>query len=354
MLCRHGLFALEGGERPALGILPPQIKTGAIEQRQRQPQHQRADPEGGAQVGISLVLIHLGDHQPGGAGDGGGVGQNRDVPIIPATLQDAVLTEGGLAPSQGGRIQRAGQRECGIRVVPQRGQIADLVTFRPDQESLCSPGRHRPGFHQRIKSVLRLPDHQSRAQRRRVRWPQRRQHAIDRRYLLGVAVQIEEFEARLAQDVPHQVQVLPGFDLANGEHWPGLSVEHGQPAPVAPLRHRRHPGLHLRQQRRVLPPAVEPLPEHDLQPGVAVKISLGINPGLGDQGFELLPFLFGDDGQSAVGVFPDIRPHRPVNEHADRSDQQRQGEQQHEAPSWPAGGGRGLSFGRGGRGSSHG
>ena len=106
-----------------------------------------------------------------------------------------------LAAGSSGELQRPGQCQLCVGQVAQRGQEADPVAVAPNQISLRGPSRHGPGLDQGVKASVSPPGQINRAERRGSPQPDRRQDAIFR-LSAGIAVQIDQLDARMAEDVP--------------------------------------------------------------------------------------------------------------------------------------------------------
>ena len=143
-------LSLQCGQFPALTVPAPELEAGGVDQQEAEPHEQGRGPGHAADTGIGLELVDLGDHQPGRAGDGGGVGQHGDTAIIAAPGEDAAFGPGRPGRGQVGRRQGAGQRQRGIGPVAQRRQKADPIAVAPDQIGLRRPCGHRPGLDQGV------------------------------------------------------------------------------------------------------------------------------------------------------------------------------------------------------------
>jgi len=192
-----GAPGAQRGQFAAFEPPPPQQVGRPIDEEQADAGDQRGRPGHRPDAGVGLDLVDFGQHQPGRAGDRGGVGQHRDAAVVAAAGQDAVLALRGAGGRQVGQLERPGQFERGVRLVAQRRQEADAGRIAADQVGFRGPGRDRPRNDLRVQAPFGPPAQVGDADRRLAGGADRRQHAVTGR-AVGVAVQVDEFDARLA------------------------------------------------------------------------------------------------------------------------------------------------------------
>ena len=155
-----------------------------------------------------------------------------------------------------------------------------------------------------------------------------RRHDAIMDHTIPAPVQIDELHARPAQGFPHQTQMGPGLDLADGEYRPQIGIEDRDPVPAPLLRDLPHARPDHLQWRWITPPAVDPANELGGQLGVAGAEQLHVGARIGQQVFDLLPLLLGDHRQGALGIQAHALAELPIGEAADGPEQQGDGKQE--------------------------
>ena len=226
----HPLLALPGGGRAPLPVPAPEAKADGMEQDQHQQGGEGQGQGQFAELGVGLLLVDLGEQDPGRAGDGGRVAQDRYPAMIQCPFDDAALAlrrqdaqqagplaEGPLFPDSS--FAHVKEKAHGVVLAPRQGESGAV-------------DRGRLGHQHGVQHLRQVPGERGHPQGRPILTAHGRQHA-QAPDPVGARPHLETFEPRAAQDVLDPLR--RHLRRASAELHQGLAaiVVQGQAAPVA-------------------------------------------------------------------------------------------------------------------------
>ena len=302
LLAAQSLLALPGDGGAPLPVPAPEAKANGMEQDQCQ---QGGEGQGQGQfteLGVGLLLVDLGEQDPGRAGDGGRVAQDRYPAMIQCPFDDAALAlrrhdarlagplaEGPLFPYPG---------------LVQGDEKAHRVALAPRQGESGTVDRGRLGRQHGMQRLRQVPGERGHPQGRPILTAHRHQHA-QAPDPVGTRPRVETFEPRAAQEVPHPLRRHPRRASADLHQGLAPIVVQGQAVPVALPGDRLQSRAQPAQQGSVPPVAGDPILQQQAGgrgpgeecPGIAFDIHQPM--------LDRRALLLGNAGQGAGGLVAD-------------------------------------------------